>query len=393
MSPAMSPDKYTLFEEFQLNLLEELKQGKDYKVVAELARRVIKSIYKNPPIGAELGLSVNDVCNLHCKHCYYYDTHITGFVEDKDSLSLDEWKSVIHQALDMGITHFPIIGKEPLLSPEICREILSVLQDEKKRKDLIRYEIITNGTLIEKEIDWLKELEFYFFSISIDGDKEEHDKLRGEGNYAKSLEGLRHAKRSGMKNLSITYTANPSNVVSLEKTIYELEEAGAEYLSIVFCFPTAYNHKELSADIFTLETVLTKVEKVDTSLNVGINLVGENHPSLIANLYSKNIIREERCVITEDLAPALVIPLCEAPSKAILINLLPTMYFGGFRIDYNGNAIDYCSDLRQPETKRGFGNVRKVGLSKLWEKAQLELWPQYTMEYYQRLQQALRAYL
>ena len=65
------------------------------------------------------------------------------------------------------------------------------------------------------------------------------------------------------------------------------------------------------------------------------------------------------------------------------------MFYSGFRIDYNGTAMDFCVDLRLPEKTEGFGNIKNRSLSELIDKS-IAIWPGYTEKYYSRLQKALQ---
>jgi len=367
---------------FQKQILNDL-DSKNYKKFAKQAREVIKSLYGYPvPKGAEIGIFVNDNCNLKCSHCYVASTH-KDILEGK-ALSLDEWSKIIDNALNLGVTHFSIIGKEPLLSPTVTKRILERLDGKG-----VSYEIITNGILIPENIDWLKKFNFNFFSISFDGYQEDHDKIRGEGNYQKTRKGLLVAKKAGLKNLTVTHTVMPHNIKHLDKMIQDLAKCGAKYFSLAFCFPTDYNDNNLVAGNLELfDKVIEKLKKTPKNIDVSIHIVTESNASLIGALYRKGFF-EQKLAVTEDLAPALVVPLSSNPRIAVQINILPTMFYGGFRLDNDGAVLDYCVDAQLPHRRQGFGNVRETSFLELWKKSREELWPQYTERYYQYLAKAL----
>ena len=93
--------------------------------------------------------------------------------------------------------------------------------------------------------------------------------------------------------------------------------------------------------------------------------------------------------MTEDLAPSLIIPVNSKPRTAIHLNILPVMYYSGFRIDCDGSAQDFCKDLRKPETRSGFDNIRQSSVPELWDKGKV-MWIDYTEKYYKRLAQDLK---
>lgn len=382
------------FIEYQAEILNALASGENPQKVAASARNIIKSLYGYPvPKGAELGISVNDVCNLECKHCYYASTHNKALERRDGLLNSRDWREIIDSALGEGFRHFPIIGKEPLLSPEITYTIFSALEDRKKEFPEINYELITNGTLIKENITWLKRLSFSFLSISFDGYEEEHDKVRGLGSYQRSREGLQHLRDSDVKNLTVSHTVMPHNVYSLDKMILDLTDAGAEYFSIGFCFPTKYNDQKLTiySEIKLFDEVIKQLQNAPSGIDISVNIPAEEQAELLAQLYKRGDIQKERLAVTEDISPVLVMPVSCSPRTAIQLNFLPTMFYSGFRVDCTGAALDFCVDLQNPETRNGFGNVKNQSIRTLWNKAKDFMWKPYTEKYYQRLASVFKA--
>ena len=359
---------------FQKNILNNLNRD-NFREIASSARKGIKEIYGNPiPNGAEIGIFVNDECNLKCQHCYVVSTHKK--IKCRKSLKLKEWSKIIQDALNLGITHFSIIGKEPLLSPEVVKLILEKLNQKK-----VSYEIITNGIFIPENISWLKKYKFNFFSISFDGYKEDHDKIRGKGNYLQSRNGLLTANKAGIQNLTISHTIMPHNINNLDKMIKDLASCGAKYFSLGFCFPTEYNNKHLISG--------EKLNNLPDSIDVSLNIATESNAKLIGELF-RNGFFNQKFAVTEDLAPSLIKVILDKPRIAIQINILPIMFYGGFRLECDGSVLDHCVDAQIVKRRKGFGNIKKQSLFELWDKSRKELWPQYTERYYMYLAEALK---
>jgi MoaA/NifB/PqqE/SkfB family radical SAM enzyme len=378
--------------EFQTKILECIVKDEDPIDLAKRSREFLTSFYGASgygfPSGAELGINVNNSCNLRCGHCYYANTHLGNGNED-NSLSEEEWKKVISDAGSLGINHISIIGKEPLFSPKKTLAILKEIERQRKQGNELRYELITNGTLIEKEIHWLSEFpDFYFFSISFDGFERDHDKVRGEGNYEKAREGLRIAKNAGIKNLSATFSAMPHNSASLQMMLEDLTPIGLEYVSIGFCFPTQFNKKEFHSDLIVFDSVISQLERAPETLDISINLMGDENANLIRELLKRDYFDRQKLAVTQDCAPSLVIPLNNKPRTAVQLSILPIMFYSGFRLDYDGTAIDFCKDL-QIRQRKGFGNIRQKPLRQLYQTAQ-SLWQSYTEKYFQTLIERLR---
>lgn len=378
------------FGQFQHTLLQELAEGKNPKEVAKIIQKLIPEMYKNSK-DFELGLGVNNKCNLTCDHCYYASTHNKVLETDEGNLSLKEWLRIIDEALAVGIRHFSLIGKEPLLSPYITKGILYYLEKKKKFYPNIKYELITNGTLIEKNISWLKKLDFYFFSVSFDGVKNIHNSIRAQNEkdvYSLSKRGLDLANKEGIKNLCVTHTSNPLNAHLLDAMIADLVKTGVKYFSIGLCFPAGFNKKALTGTLEVFHEIEKKVRNSPKDINITINLMGEEHSEIISGLWWEGYFAKGDFAVSEDVAPALLKVISETPRIVVLFDILPIMYYGGFRIDYNGDAMDYCDTLQNPQLRKGFGNTRQSSLRELRERALL-LWPGYVERYYIKLAKSL----
>ena len=138
-------------------------------------------------------IDITNLCNLRCQHCYHSHHKNSG------ALSLNEWKEVLDQyeGLLKKLWLKPrivICGGEPLISKNLRPLIIEI---NSRWKD-VRISILTNGTRFDEEIlSFLKNFKIDF-QISIDGPSpESHDKIRGKGNFEKSMEGIRKAKKHG----------------------------------------------------------------------------------------------------------------------------------------------------------------------------------------------------
>ena len=124
---------------------------------------------------------VTNRCNLKCVHCF-------SSRDDQmmHELSLQKLASIFDQLERLGVLEVRINGGEPLLHPEI-HEILKTLG---KRK--FRSVILTNGTLLRKEIVTLLKETNVIPTISLDGSEaEQHDAFRGsKGSFDDTLKAL-----------------------------------------------------------------------------------------------------------------------------------------------------------------------------------------------------------
>jgi len=146
---------------------------------------------ENPLIASSIRLTKK--CNAFCRHCY--GSSGKAF---EDELSTKEIKNLIDQYSDMGVTKLFFTGGEPFTRTDITELIQYA---DFKEMDIL---ISTNGSLLTKEL--LKEIShipFNMFQVSLDGGKEVHDKIRGEGFYSKALNSLELLNELSFNNITI----------------------------------------------------------------------------------------------------------------------------------------------------------------------------------------------
>lgn len=119
-------------------------------------------------------------CNLRCKHCY----NDSG--ELKNEISLDVFKKTIDCLPNNESTSVTLSGGEPLLYPYIW-EAIDYLNSKNFGKNLI----ITNATLVNDEIAHRLADTGISIQVSINGaSSTTHDKLCGNGNFERTMQGL-----------------------------------------------------------------------------------------------------------------------------------------------------------------------------------------------------------
>jgi MoaA/NifB/PqqE/SkfB family radical SAM enzyme len=164
---------------------------------------------KQPMYGS---VDVNNVCNLHCTHCYWW----LNRKEEQHDLSAEDWRRIIKTTFKpKRIFITTLVGGEPTLRPEV----IQVFCDEMPQ----RVCVVTNATFPLKRYDGL-----YFYWISLDGTEKVHDKIRGGGTYAKTKKNImdyvsgpgRHGKPA-WKDIWISMTVNSQNYATVEDLVEE----------------------------------------------------------------------------------------------------------------------------------------------------------------------------
>jgi len=169
-------------------------------------------------------IKITQRCNLRCKHCTWQNKVI------KD-LSFIEWKKIIDDLHNQGVTIVVIEGGEPTLH----KDVINIVEYIKSKN---MYSIfITNGT------QDLSNLNPDVFWISLDGMKKSHNELRGEGIFEKVISALE--KNHGKKFISLT-TLSKTNVKDIEHMCKYFSQNNLLYgLGFHFAYP--YNDIKESA--------------------------------------------------------------------------------------------------------------------------------------------------
>lgn len=169
-------------------------------------------------------------CNLNCKYCYEGEKKLnkvmsTAIVDKAISFILDQFKSVNEKELVV-----PIHGGEPFLEFEIIKYIVNEFKNKAKNQGFsVSFVTTTNATILNDEILEFIVNEMPDITISIDGTKETHDKMRpfksGNGSHSKvlnnSLKLLKYAP-----NMRVRMTFDSESVENLYKDVKYLIELG-----------------------------------------------------------------------------------------------------------------------------------------------------------------------
>ena len=179
-------------------------------------------------------------CNLRCSHCYHNseETPLDIMSDDEAIRMIDDLVSCCSRwGFNSPSLHYS--GGEPLL-----RESLFEIADYGNKKGL-RQKILTNGTLMTREIaKKLVGVGIDRAQISIDGDRETHNKIRGfSWAYDKAMDGVTNATLEGM-DINTSTTLMQSNKNQMEDIIINSYKAGASKVAFQSLVPTSIDDLE-----------------------------------------------------------------------------------------------------------------------------------------------------
>lgn len=164
---------------------------------------------------------ISEACNLKCLHCYQ-ENHKPIQLEYKELLNiLEQYKELLKELNVKG--HINLTGGEPLCSPYFFK----LLEEFEKDRELYSFSILTNGTLITKEI--AKKIAKYkpsYVQVSLEGGKRVNDYVRGKGVYKKVGQAVKILKENNIY-VSISFTATKINYKQFPKVVKYAEKLNA----------------------------------------------------------------------------------------------------------------------------------------------------------------------
>ncbi len=165
-----------------------------------------------------VGWRVTPRCNLRCLHCYLDYANKSDYTE----LSTEQCKLIIDKLAASGIMEVLVTGGE-LFTRRDIEEILRYITSKK-----INLTLFTNATLITEKMEWLKEIQLRKINISLDGDETAHDRLRGKGSFAKTLNSIKLLKKWGIS-IAINCVISTFNVDKIDIIEAFFDENGIEH--------------------------------------------------------------------------------------------------------------------------------------------------------------------
>lgn len=175
-------------------------------------------------------LNVTNQCNLACGYCYEYSEDKIAKTQGKPKYMSDEVaeaaiETLIQESASRPVIHVTFFGGETLLNIPVMRS--SVAYARRRAAEVnktVDFSLTTNATLLNEEIiDFLAENRIGV-TVSIDGDRELHDRMRvfhnGRGSYdviAPKIKQLLERHRTNSIGARVTLSAGVREV----RRIYE----------------------------------------------------------------------------------------------------------------------------------------------------------------------------
>ena len=138
-------------------------------------------------------ISITDRCNLRCVYCM--PSEGLRLIEHKEILSYEEIVRIVRIASGLGVRKIRITGGEPLAR----KDITSLASSIKNIPGIEDLSITTNGILLEKHAEKLRESGVDRVNVSLDSLRAERFKeLTRGGDINVVLCGIETARKSGL---------------------------------------------------------------------------------------------------------------------------------------------------------------------------------------------------
>lgn len=166
-------------------------------------------------------------CNQRCTHCYQETFTDNDPTIDQLNSALSQYNDLLESLSSSQSCrvrgHINITGGEPFLHPELFTLLESVGAK-------YTFGILTNGSLIDKKAAAeLSALKPSFVQISIDGDREVHDSIRGSGSFNRTLSSIKTLTEHKIKTY-ISFTASTVNYRTFPSVAKTAKRLGAAKL-------------------------------------------------------------------------------------------------------------------------------------------------------------------
>lgn len=192
-----------------------------------------------PPPG-NVTLFLTNSCNLRCRMCAQYGESGTSRSIVKDAPPTELIFRTIEELAPYQ-THFTLMGGEPTLNrewPSIARKIKS---------HRLYCDIITNGTLLEKDAETMLDCGLDQVNLSVDGVGPVNDEIRGKGVFDKIERGLnrlidlKRERNSETPRINLFFTLNAPNH---DRLVPFLEWASGKAIQAVTVFHLRFYHEQ-----------------------------------------------------------------------------------------------------------------------------------------------------
>lgn len=223
-------------------------------LAGELSMEEVRDFELCFPQHRSVALVVNNECNLNCRHCYLQIPEFSGI-----RLVPDNWAKVIDTAVASGVEQLLVVGKEALVG-STGPKVLAKLAETRAKHPNLRTGLITNGYFLHKHWDLLQSGSLSHLDLSMEGDEEDHDSIRGSGTFAAVRENLKTAASIMGERMFVTMTVQKQNLARLDKALLAFAALGARSVAFAPYKAMPYTDQSLNLSDADLQDFFARLK-------------------------------------------------------------------------------------------------------------------------------------
>lgn len=321
---------------------------------------------------AQIEIGIGNTCGLKCKHCFLgYE----GGSMQADLIPVPRLKALLSEFIeDMG-TRVICLTDRDALTPIRSIPVFKHLELLRTRYPELKFGGVTNGIAIPEFADELAKISLDYLDISIDGMQPEHDAIRGEGAFDRTIKNLRIALSNKIAERVIIATTlsrfNYQSIVGMVKKL--IIEEGVQWFDIAPLMAVKMDKYQLGeTDMVTfLRDITEALRNVNTQRDVTIFFelcayCASYFPGLIDHcwLLPKNIRQDGYGHLYQDIRVNNRITI------SLRLELIPEYWWHKLRISADGYMVGGCEPLSQRDYPRfAVGNIKEGYAKTLYSSA------------------------
>ncbi|MFH0969437.1 MAG: radical SAM protein [Patescibacteria group bacterium] len=287
---------------------------------------------------------ITERCNWRCKHCYQESYKTPEMSLEQLYGVLDQYLALIKKwNIPKSRARMSLTGGEPL----IRSDFFSLLARMHKFGNFFNYTILSNGSLIDKEI--IKKLKFLGvnnFQVSLEGMEKNNDEIRGKGSFLKVINSIKLLLDNKILNIRVSLSLNKKNAGDVEKLADFLTPIAKGKGNITLAarrmvpWGSASEMKEFIQEPLELKNFYESVERINkrmTEKKCNVRVVGGCENGIFNGLVSNNLMSISHCGIVDGrliivMPNGDVLPCRRLPIKAgnVLKQSLEEIYYSDF---------------------------------------------------------------
>lgn len=200
----------------------------------------VRDVAAKIPRSSHISMVVNNECNQNCTHCFIQLPKL-----GRERLTPDEWHRTLQSSVLSDIGQYVIAGKEALVGTT-GPAVISYLGELRAQRPCVYTGLVTNGTLLHKHQDLIRNAALSHMDISLDGIEEDHDAIRGAGSFARVRENVRWAADLMGDRLFATMTLQKRNLERVGEAVQSFAGLGLRNVGISPFEKLSYNDHSLA---------------------------------------------------------------------------------------------------------------------------------------------------